>query len=236
MSAPRLGWIVGCLAATLLTQPAWGTKLETIGSTEASAMGAASLIGRTPRPDATLTLSVQSQDYAYWSAPGVSDRPAPSAARLDQFGGNADRVNAANSTIAPAAVAISASAGKIAITLANPGINRVDLAVPNDARVYRVTLTNAGALVPTALIINVTGDPATVSSWDYDLRPLGPGAILFDFPASATASLETLIPDSRSLAPLATIDMSGAEVDRAPLAYDAIGHGDATETGMINPP
>jgi hypothetical protein len=213
--AVAIGLVIGAAAAL----PARAIPLNALQPLVAADAGAASLIGGAPSGQSVITQSIQTYDRSYWSAATAPIGIMATKTPLDVFGGATDMANAATATIE--ATDIAFSGGDLAITLAHDGLNVINLAIPDHARIGAITIDAPPDIRPNGAVLRVTASTLDRSGWTFNQGALDSSQVMITFPDGGASSLRALGAD-KGVERFAPIDYIPQMIQNAPIADEVL--------------
>jgi choice-of-anchor A domain-containing protein len=168
-------------------------------------------------------------DPSYWSSPKTSGAPATPTTPIDVYGSSTDIINASKSLAALNATTISSSGGILTIALTQNGLNVIDLSMLSGSTINGITVVTANGVTPTGLILNVAGDNLTFNGGTFNPGSLTDQSVLFNFSNATNLNLTSLAFEGSLLAPLATVNFTGGNIDGTLIANNYYGSGELHE-------
>jgi choice-of-anchor A domain-containing protein len=168
-----------------------------------------------------VTASASVNDPAYWAKPTVGTPTSP----LDFFGSSTDIKNASTSLAGAGTSTVTSSGGAITITLTKSGLNVINLSIPSGTTISGITIVNANGVVPTGLVINVSGDNIAFNGGSFNLGSLSTSQVLFNFPTATAISLNSVGFQGDILAPLAQVSFNNGQIQGDLIAGSFMGSG-----------
>jgi hypothetical protein len=219
MGMPTAKLIIVAIASFPAANGVSATVLDALQPLAAIDSGAASLIGGIPSGQSVITRSTQMNDLSYWSAETAPIGIMATKTPLDIFGGATDMANAATATTETTDIAFQG--GDLAITLAHDGLNVINLAIPDHARIGAITIDAPPTIRPNGAVIAVTASTLDLSGWTFNQGALDSSQVLIKFPDGGASSLRALGVD-KGVGRFARIDYIPQMIQNAPIADEVL--------------